>query len=154
MILNGDRHETVMTERSGLFSVYCGCGWKAQDLTVEAAEDAEAQHTQPQPSGQSDRSVTSNLGPRAGDPRTRPSRTSHVLRTCATGDSTGIDKRITPHSLRHTFITLALDAGASVRDVQHSVGHRDARQVAYYDRNRASLPRNSTHIVSAYVEGS
>jgi len=66
----------------------------------------------------------------------------------------GIDKRITPHSFRHTFITLALDSGVSVRDVQHSVGHRDARQVAYYDRNRESLPRNATHFVSAFVEGS
>jgi site-specific recombinase XerD len=74
-----------------------------------------------------------------------------IARLCR---SVGIDKRITPHSLRHTFITLSLDAGASVRDVQHSVGHRDARQVSYYDRNRASLPRNSTHIMSAYVEGS
>lgn len=66
----------------------------------------------------------------------------------------GIAKRITPHSFRHTFITLALDAGVSGRDVQHSVGHRDGRQVAYYDRNRASLARNATHWVSAYVEGS
>lgn len=66
----------------------------------------------------------------------------------------GITKRITPHSFRHSFITIALDAGVSVRDVQHSVGHRDARQVSYYDRNRNSLPRNATHIVSGYVEGS
>ncbi len=66
----------------------------------------------------------------------------------------GIEKRITPHSFRHTFITLALDAGVSVRDVQHSVGHADTRQVSYYDRNRESLPRNATHFVHAFVEGS
>lgn len=66
----------------------------------------------------------------------------------------GIDKRLSCHSFRHTFITLALDAGVSVRDVQNSVGHRDARQVSYYDRNRGSLARNATHTVSAYVEGS
>lgn len=65
----------------------------------------------------------------------------------------GITKRISPHSLRHTFVTLALDAGCTVRDVQHSVGHRDARQVSYYDRNRQSLPRNATHLVAAYVDG-
>jgi hypothetical protein len=52
------------------------------------------------------------------------------------------------------FITLALDAGASVRDVQNSVGHHDSRQVAYYDRNKDSLPRNATHWVSTFVEGS
>jgi integrase/recombinase XerD len=66
----------------------------------------------------------------------------------------GIDKRITCHSFRHTFITLSLDAGVSVRDVQNSVGHRDARQVAYYDRNKGSLANNATHYLSAYVEGS
>lgn len=74
-----------------------------------------------------------------------------VTRLCK---EAGITKRITPHSFRHTFITLALDAGVQIRDVQHSVGHRDSRQVAYYDRNRTSLPRNATHMVSSYVEGS
>ncbi len=66
----------------------------------------------------------------------------------------GITKRISCHSFRHTFITLSLDAGVSVRDVQNSVGHRDARQVSYYDRHKQSLPHNATHMMSAYVEGS
>lgn len=66
----------------------------------------------------------------------------------------GITKRITPHSFRHTFVTLSLDAGVSVRDVQNSVGHADPRMVAYYDRNKASLPRHATHFVAAFVEGS
>lgn len=65
----------------------------------------------------------------------------------------GIDKRISPHSLRHTFITLALDAGVSVRNVRNSVGHSDDRMVAYYDRNRESLTLNATHMVSAFIEG-
>lgn len=62
------------------------------------------------------------------------------------------DKRITPHSLRHTFITMALDAGVSVRDTQNSMGYADARMVSYYDHGRESLPRHATHSVSAYVE--
>jgi integrase/recombinase XerD len=66
----------------------------------------------------------------------------------------GITKRITPHSFRHSFVTLSLDAGVSVRDVQNSVGHADPRMVAYYDRNRNSLPRHATHYLSAFVEGS
>ncbi len=65
----------------------------------------------------------------------------------------GVDKRITPHSLRHTHITLALNAGVSVRDVVNSMGYADARQVSYYDRDKDSLARNATHMVSAFVEG-
>lgn len=65
----------------------------------------------------------------------------------------GINKRITPHSFRHTFVTLALDAGVSARDVQNSAGHSDARMVSYYDHNKSSLPRHATHAVASYVDG-
>ena len=39
----------------------------------------------------------------------------------------GIDKRISPHSLRHSFITAALDAGVALRDVQEAASHADPR---------------------------
>ena len=65
----------------------------------------------------------------------------------------GITKRITPHSLRHTFVTMALDAGQAERDIAISTGHADTRMVAYYDRGRDNISRNSTHAVAAWVEG-
>lgn len=65
----------------------------------------------------------------------------------------GITKRITPHSFRHTFVTLGLDSGQSARDIAISTGHADERMVAYYDRARESIVRNSTHAVAAWVEG-
>lgn len=34
-----------------------------------------------------------------------------------------------------------------------SIGHYDTRMVAYYDRNRQNISRNSTHAVSAWIEG-
>ena len=37
----------------------------------------------------------------------------------------GIAARITPHSTRHTFITLALDGGAPLHKVQVAAGHAD-----------------------------
>ncbi len=37
----------------------------------------------------------------------------------------GIAKRIGPHSLRHSFITAALDAGVPLRDVQEAASHAD-----------------------------
>lgn len=66
----------------------------------------------------------------------------------------GITKRISPHSLRHSFVTLSLDAGVSQRDVQNSTGHSDPRMVLYYDRNRENLQRHATHTLTAYVAGS
>jgi integrase/recombinase XerD len=66
----------------------------------------------------------------------------------------GIEKNITNHSLRHTFVTAALNAGASVRDLTNSMGYADARQITRYDRDKANLARHSTHLVSAFIEGS
>jgi integrase/recombinase XerD len=38
-----------------------------------------------------------------------------------------ITKRISPHSLRHRFITAALDASVPLRDVQEAARHADPR---------------------------
>jgi integrase/recombinase XerD len=65
----------------------------------------------------------------------------------------GITKRISPHSFRHAFVTLSLDAGATIRDVQNATGHADSRMVSYYDRNRESLDKNPTHGLSAFIDG-
>jgi hypothetical protein len=37
----------------------------------------------------------------------------------------GIAKYVGPHTLRHAFITAALDAGAPLRDVQEAASHAD-----------------------------
>lgn len=39
----------------------------------------------------------------------------------------GIDGQISPHSLRHTFATIALEAGTTLHDLQDSMGHADPR---------------------------
>ena len=65
----------------------------------------------------------------------------------------GIGKQISPHSLRHTFITLALDAGVALRDVQEAASHADPRTTMRYDRGRQSLDRHATYIVAAFVAG-
>jgi len=65
----------------------------------------------------------------------------------------GIDKNITPHSLRHSFITAALDAGVPLRDVQEAASHSDPRTTMRYDRGRGSLDRHATYIVATFVAG-
>jgi site-specific recombinase XerD len=39
----------------------------------------------------------------------------------------GIAKHVSPHALRHAFITAALDAGVPLRDVQEAASHADPR---------------------------
>jgi len=65
----------------------------------------------------------------------------------------GIQKNISPHSLRHSFITAALDAGVPLRDVQEAASHADPRTTMRYDRARRSLDRHATYIVATFVAG-
>jgi site-specific recombinase XerD len=65
----------------------------------------------------------------------------------------GITKRISPHSLRHSFITAALDAGVPLRDVQIAARHADPRTTTRYDRARNKLDRHASYIVAAFVAG-
>ena len=60
---------------------------------------------------------------------------------------------VTPRTLRHAFITAALDAGVPLRDVQEAASHCDPRTTMRYDRARGSLDRHATYIVAAYVAG-
>lgn len=61
----------------------------------------------------------------------------------------GVPGRISPHTLRHTFATLAHQAGASSRTVQALLGHRTIRSTETYlhtdprdlDRAVNGLPR-------------
>jgi integrase/recombinase XerD len=60
----------------------------------------------------------------------------------------GITKQVGPHTLRHGFITAALDAGVPLRDVQEAASHADPRTTMRYDRARVSLDRHATYIVA------
>ena len=64
-----------------------------------------------------------------------------------------IDKRVGPHTLRHAFITAALDAGVPLRDVQEAASNADPRTTMRYDRGRQSLDRHATYIVATFVAG-
>ena len=62
----------------------------------------------------------------------------------------GIGKAVTPHTLRHAFITAALDAGVPLRDVQEAASHADPRTTMRSPaRARGSLDRHATYIVAA-----
>lgn len=49
----------------------------------------------------------------------------------------------TPHSLRHTFVTLALKGGASIPEVQAAARHRDPNTTMRYAHDMDNLDRNA-----------
>ena len=79
-------------------------------------------------------------------------------RHCATrrlrrlAESTGLRlPRMHPHMLRHTFVTILLDAGVDLRDVQIAARHADPRTTMRYDRARKNLDRHPNYILAAYM---
>jgi integrase/recombinase XerD len=56
-------------------------------------------------------------------------------------------------TLRHAFITAALDAGVPLRDVHEAASHSDPRTTMRYDRARVSLDRHATYIVATFLAG-
>lgn len=57
-------------------------------------------------------------------------------------DFTGIKGRVTPHDLRRTAITRALNQGRTYREVQMMSKHKDPKTVMRYDYERDNLERN------------
>jgi integrase/recombinase XerD len=60
-------------------------------------------------------------------------------------------REISPHSLRHSYATLALDGGAAIHDVQASMAHADPKTTIGYLTAARGLDRNPTFIVSREV---
>lgn len=97
-----------------------------------------------------DRTTGPVLLARSGRRLDRHAATRIVRRLARRAD---ITKHITPHSLRHSFITAALDAGVALRDVQVAARHADPRTTTRYDRARHNLDRHASYVVTAFVVG-
>jgi len=74
-----------------------------------------------------------------------------LVRRLSRAAGIGAWEQLSPHCLRHSAITFALDAGASLRDVQDYAGHKDPRTTRRYDHSRDSLDRNAAYTVAAYL---
>jgi len=61
----------------------------------------------------------------------------------------GLHRGFSAHSMRATFITRALDNGASLEEVQRAAGHADATTTKLYDR-RGYNPEKSASFFASY----
>jgi integrase/recombinase XerD len=63
----------------------------------------------------------------------------------------GIDKKVSPHSLRRSFATIALQAGVDVRVVQFAMDHSATRTTLTYDRLGVELHAQAQNTVAAML---
>lgn len=65
----------------------------------------------------------------------------------------GVDKRITPHSLRHTAITLHYKAKRDVHSSQRFARHADVRTTLMYTHDEDRLDSHGTYVVETFLAG-
>jgi integrase/recombinase XerC len=69
-----------------------------------------------------------------------------------TSTDAGVEKHVSPHRVRHSAITAALDAtNGDVRTVQQLSGHADLNVIRRYDDNRKGLQKKVSNLLSDLV---
>ena len=71
-----------------------------------------------------------------------------LVQAMAAQAGVAMPRRITPHSMRHTFNTIARQHGAALEDRRDALGHSSAAVTQLYDHVALSLARDPAHLVS------
>lgn len=82
----------------------------------------------------------------SGRPWARTDAAKLLIRLAQQAD---VAKKVSPHVLRHTHATLALQLGVPLHHLQDSLGHADPRTTRRYDHTRGRLENSSARRVGA-----
>ena len=138
-------HDTLTIRRKG--------GRRARIALAPATLDALQQYLQERGDrrGTTPQDLAGPLFTSTRERRLTPKTIWELVRRTARHAGIATWSKLSPHSLRHTAITLAFDAGAPLRDVQDFAGHRDARTTRRYDRAREDLDRSPTYALTRWI---
>lgn len=68
------------------------------------------------------------------------------------GRQAGIQAKVTPHVLRHTWASIAKDLGASPNDIKEALGHEDLNTTMLYLHTANQLERDPSQLVASAIE--
>lgn len=64
-----------------------------------------------------------------------------------------VKKKITPHSLRHSYATHLIEAGVDLLEVQKILGHHSILTTAKYTHLTAHTGENASALINALMNG-
>lgn len=145
-------HRTVRVHRKGNITTVEAVSPHTSDaldrLLEERADRGAAEDSDPLFVSQTDKTVNGERVAVDGEPLSRHG-VARVVRRL--GQVIETAEPLNPHELRHAFITLGLDAGATLRDLQRAAAHADPRTTADYDRRRTALDSHPSYLVENYL---
>jgi site-specific recombinase XerD len=65
----------------------------------------------------------------------------------------GINKRATVHTLRHSYATHLLEAGINLRQIQENLGHNSPKTTALYTHLTAQALQQTQQVINQLMEG-